>query len=394
MPIGGNMTNYPMGFANGLQVRGMPLLQMQPGNVFWVNNCAQLNVGANGGSDGNRGTYLSPFATLQYALNQCVQGRGDIIFLGAGHTENIANATTLAMNSANTAIIGLGSGGSRPIITFTTATTANIPVRSGGMSLQNILFVNNFLDVASNFTAISASVTASIATTTLTVTVVGSGTLYPGTTLMGTGILPHTIIVSQLTGTTGGVGTYLINRSQTFASGTVTTGPHNFAIDNCEFRDLSSVLNALTCVTGSATTNAMNGFSFTRNLIISLGTTAATTAIKTTAAQDRVNISDNIGNWAVLNDTAAMLATGATSITNFMFNRNQIYRPNTSTTSGLAISTSATAWTGSCNDNRIWGLDNSAQIWINTGTKLGFNQNYCPITATADSSGSINPAIS
>jgi hypothetical protein len=105
-----------------------------------------------------------------------------------------------------------------------------------------------------------------------------------------------------------------------------------------------------------------------------------------------VNISDNVGNWAVLNDTAAMLAAAATSITNFQFNRNQINRPNTSTTSGLAISTSGTAWTGSCNDNRIWGLDNSAQIWIDTGTKLAFNQNFCPITAAADKSGLINPA--
>ena len=30
MPIGGAVTNFPQGFASGLQVRGMPLLQMQP----------------------------------------------------------------------------------------------------------------------------------------------------------------------------------------------------------------------------------------------------------------------------------------------------------------------------------------------------------------------------
>jgi len=94
----------------------------------------------------------------------------------------------------------------------------------------------------------------------------------------------------------------------------------------------------------------------------------------------------------VLNDTAAMLATAATSITNFEFARNSINRPNTSTTSGLAISTSGTAWTGQCYDNRIWGLDATAQIWIDTGTKLAFNQNFCPITGAADKSGLINPA--
>lgn len=392
MPIGGNISNFPMGFANGLQVRGMPLLQTQPGNVFWVDNSTILNVGAAGASNNNRGTYLNPFSTLQYAIDSCTQGRGDIIFVGANHAENIPDAATLIFRTSGVAIIGLGSGSLRPTFTFTTATTANIPVRSANMSIQNCVFLNNFADVASNFTVQSASVTASIATTTMTVTVVGSGTIYPGQTVMGTGILSGTFIVNQLTGTTGGVGTYTVSKSQTFASGTITTGSQDFAIDNCEFRDLSTVLNALTVITGSASTNAMSGFSFTRNLISSLATTAATTAIKTTAAQDRVNISDNVGNWAILNNTAAMLATGATSITNFQFNRNLINRPNTATTSGLAISTSGTAWTGQCADNRIWGLNNSAQIWIDTGTKLAFNENYCPITAAADKSGLINPA--
>jgi len=392
MPIGGNISNYPQGFANGLSVRGMPLLQMQPGNVFWLDNSSVLNVGANGASDNNRGTYLSPFSTLQGALNACSQGRGDIIFVGAGHAETISNATTLALNCAGVAIIGLGAGNMRPTFTFATATTANIPVRSSGVSIQNCLFLNNFASIASNFTAVSASTTASIAGTTMTVTVLGSGTVYPGAALMGTGVTPGTIILSQLTGTTGGVGTYQVNRSQTVGSTTITTGAQDLAIDNCEFRDLSSVLNALTVVTASTTANGSSGLSFTRNAVISLGTTAATTAIKTTVNQDRVTISDNVGNWAVLNDTAAMLAAGTASITNFQFERNRINRPNTSTTGGLAISTSGTAWTGMCADNRIWGLDATAQIWIATGTGLAFNENYCPITAAADRSGLINPA--
>lgn len=402
MPIGGSITNFPQGFANGINVRGMPLVQTQPGNVFWLDNSMVLNPDQNSPSNSNRGTYTSPFSTLQYAIDSCVQGRGDIIFVGANHYERISDATTAILRTAGVAIIGLGSGLFRPTFVFDTATTANIPVRAASVSIQNCIFVNNFADIVSNFTVQSASVTASIAANTnnlgiggggiLTVTVVGSGTLYPGASLSGTGVVPGTIILNQLTGTTGGVGTYQVNRSQTFASGTITSGAQDFAIDNCEFRDTSSILNALTIITGSSSANALSGFSFTRNLISSLGTTAATTAIKTVAAQDRVNISDNIGNWAILNNTAAMLAAGATSITNFQFNRNQINRPNTSTTSGLAISTSGTAWTGSCNDNRIWGLNNTAQIWIDTGTKLAFNQNYCPITAAADKSGLINPA--
>jgi hypothetical protein len=147
MPIGGTITNFPDGFANGLSVRGMPLLQMQPGNVFWVNNSTVLNVGANGGSDGNRGTYLSPFATLQYGLNSCTAGRGDIIFVGAGHAETISSATVLSLNMAGVAIVGLGGGSLRPTFTFTTAATANIPVTAANISIQNCLFVANFADV-------------------------------------------------------------------------------------------------------------------------------------------------------------------------------------------------------------------------------------------------------
>ena len=58
-------SNFPGGFANGLSVRGMPLMQMQPGQVFYLGNGPALIQGARGGSDGNRGTFLSPYATLQ-----------------------------------------------------------------------------------------------------------------------------------------------------------------------------------------------------------------------------------------------------------------------------------------------------------------------------------------
>ncbi len=399
----GSMTNFPQGFANGLSVRGMPLIQMQPGQVFFVNNSPVLNANQKAGSNGNRGTYLDPLATVQYALtNMCVQGRGDIIFVGPGHKENISDATTLAMNCAGVAIIGLGAGTSRPMFTLDTANTANIPVRSSDMSIQNCLFLNNFADIASVFTGIRfSSATSTIglagsagATAGTTLNVVGAvtGSVYPGMSVMGTGVKTGTIILRQLTGTANGIGTYEVNVSQAVTSATITGGTHNFCVDNCEFRDLSSVLNALTIVTTSATTNSASGLTFTRNRISSLGTTAATTAIVLGAANDRLQVNDNFGNWAVLNDTAAMIAAGAFNQTNFEFARNIINRPNTSTSSGLAISCSGTAWTGQCYDNRIWGLNNSAQIWINTGTKLAFNQNFCPITAVADKSGLINPA--
>lgn len=76
---------------------------------------------------------------------------------------------------------------------------------------------------ASTLAAGTASVTGSISDNVLTVTAVGSGTLYPGGQLSGTGVAPNTEIVSQLTGTAGGVGTYLLNvGEQTVTSTTIS----------------------------------------------------------------------------------------------------------------------------------------------------------------------------
>lgn len=401
--IGGSITNFPQGFANGISIRGMPLTQMQPGQIFFVYNGAVFSPGQKAGSDGNRGTFLDPFATLNYAINTAaVQGRGDIIFVLPGHIETISTATALPAACAGVAVIGLGAGGSRPQLIFDTAATATIPLRAANMSFQNIVFSANFADITSFTTAIAASVTASVAAGTapttvagvggvMTVTVVGAGTLYPGASISGTGVPPGTIILSQLTGTTGGVGTYQLSNSFTFASGTITTGPHNVAFDNCLFRDTSSVLNALSIISGTTVAGDLNGLSFTRNQISSLGTTAATTGIIVQSALSTVTISDNVGNWAAINDTAALLAAGANSIINFYLLRNVLSRPATSSTGGLIISTSGTAWSGQCAYNSFGGLDNSAQIWIATGTTLFFSQNYCMVTAAADKSALINP---
>jgi hypothetical protein len=68
-----------------------------------------------------------------------------------------------------------------------------------------------------------ASVTGSIATTVLTVTAVASGTLAAGQTITGGTVSAGTTIVTQLTGATGGIGTYTVSASQTVVSAALTT---------------------------------------------------------------------------------------------------------------------------------------------------------------------------
>lgn len=416
------LTNFPQGFAQGLSLRGIPLIQTQTGRAVWLyNGPPSAGVGTLvwrtvGGSDSNPGTYQKPFATLAYALSQCRQGGGDIIFVKPGHVEYINGAgtttsvtdpsgnitvsaqTTLNLNMSNVAVIGLGAGASRPTFNFITAATANIPVRSAGISIQNCVFQANFADIASVFTGASASaLTCTIAANVLT-TGTTTGTIYPGMSLYSATagkIVPGTMVLSQLTGTTGGAGTYTVNISQTVTSGTFIFGTNDFNLENCEFRDSSSVLNFLTVFTAAATNNnTHDGFRLASCRISSLGTTAATTAIVTAVNADRVQIIDNFGCWAVLNDTAAMLAAGAGVLTNFQFGNNKLERPNTSSTGGSFVSGSATTWTGHAYDNYMYQVDNTAGIWISTGkgSSFGYTNNFSPITGAVDKSALINPA--
>lgn len=68
----------------------------------------------------------------------------------------------------------------------------------------------------------SASFTASISGTTMTVSAVASGTVLVGAVISGTGVTAGTRIVGYGTGT-GGTGTYTVDTSQTVSSTTITS---------------------------------------------------------------------------------------------------------------------------------------------------------------------------
>jgi len=76
---------------------------------------------------------------------------------------------------------------------------------------------------ASTIAAATSSVTGSITGNILTVTAVASGTLYAGTALSGTGVTSGTLLQAQISGTTGGIGTYYVSiGEQTVASTTIS----------------------------------------------------------------------------------------------------------------------------------------------------------------------------
>jgi hypothetical protein len=318
---------YPNGFTSGLTVRGLPITIAHPGEVFFVNNSSVLAKGGVSGSNGNDGSYKKPWSTIEGALNNG------------------------AVKAGRGDIILVMPGHAE---TITTAT--DLVLDKSGVAIIGL----------------------------------GTGALRPTLTFAtnATANIPITAANMSVKNIL-----FVANKADVASvfTATSTNTPKDLAIEDCEFRDTSSILNFMTIVTGNATANSMDGLYFANNRISSLGTTAATTAIKLLEATKRVQIMDNFGVWAVLNDTAAMLAGSTFNHTDFQFARNVLNRPNTSSTDGSFISGSGTTWTGVAHNNLMWQLDNSAGIWIPTGTKLGFFENYSPITGAADKSGLINP---
>lgn len=73
-------------------------------------------------------------------------------------------------------------------------------------------------------TAADCKFTGSLAGTTLTVTAVDFGTIVAGRTIFGVAILADTLVLAQISGAPGGVGTYSVSKAQVLGSGVLAAG--------------------------------------------------------------------------------------------------------------------------------------------------------------------------
>lgn len=136
----------------------------------------------------------------------------------------------------------------------------------------------------STISASTFSVTATIQNDIMTVSAVGSGTIVNGAVISGTGVFTGTQISSQLSGTAGGVGVYLLTVDQrksiasetisgtygTFTVGTMTVGT-GFSIGQI----LSgSGVSAGTTIGQLLTGTGGNGSTFAVNLTQTVGSTS------------------------------------------------------------------------------------------------------------------------
>jgi hypothetical protein len=142
--------------------------------------------------------------------------------------------------------------------------------------------------------------TGSIAGTTLTVTAIGTGTvLGKGLSISGTGVDSATTIVSQLTGTAGGVGTYQVSVSQTVASTALTFN--------------GGGLTVTAVATGSLAVGMTVSSSGTACVILALGTgTGSTGTYVVSVSQTVASGTITVPSLGVLTVTA--VASGALAV--------------------------------------------------------------------------------
>jgi hypothetical protein len=141
------MSNFEGGFMNGVLIQGVPVQMMHPGKVFWVNGSSVLADGSKSGSDGNKGTYREPFATIDYAIGKCTASRGDIIMVMPGHSETVTSDGGIDLDVAGVAIVGLGTGTLRPKIVLDTAAAAAVQVAAANCTMHNIVLEASFADI-------------------------------------------------------------------------------------------------------------------------------------------------------------------------------------------------------------------------------------------------------
>lgn len=105
-----------------------------PGNVFFVDSghAAAQDAAGYGKS------WSKPFATIDYAIGQCVANNGDEIHVAPGHAETVAAAAGINVDVAGISIIGHGREASRPTITLS-AVGSTIALAAANCRLYNLL---------------------------------------------------------------------------------------------------------------------------------------------------------------------------------------------------------------------------------------------------------------
>jgi len=89
-------------------------------------------------------TAAAVYNTIDAAVGACTANQGDVIFVSPNYTETVSAAAGLDLDVAGISVIGLGNGDNRPVVNFTTATTADVDVDAANILVENIRFTGGF----------------------------------------------------------------------------------------------------------------------------------------------------------------------------------------------------------------------------------------------------------
>lgn len=184
--------------------------EVQANTLGWIAYFAEVKGGRMGVIGGSHSTYRDPQASSQGIIS--INGIGP-----SGVTGLTTEAFTPVLRDCKVKGRNL-SGSTRLMVMFNRG--ASVPINP---EVDEITLDVNALGSVLNTSNVAFTCTASITGTVLDVTVIATNQLGAGQTISGTGITVGTKILSQLTGTPGGVGTYQVDISQTAASTTVSS---------------------------------------------------------------------------------------------------------------------------------------------------------------------------
>lgn len=163
-----------------------------------------------------------------------------------------------------------------------------------------------------------------------------------------------------------------------------------FTVQNCYFKDTSSILNFLNIVKSTGAANTVDGLTFNDNVVVNLGVTSNNTTILTANDIDRLTMLRNNLKWAVQNNVAIGVIVTAGVLTNADIGDNKGYRPNTTTAGGSFINVGGTTSTGWVYRNYIQTLTTTVDLLFTTTVGLAAFDNR--VTGAVGASGFLIPA--
>ena len=110
------------------------------GNYYFVDNQSSY---AQDSCVRNGGTWDQPLNTIDAAIGCTTANNGDIIFVAAGHSENVSSESYIDMDVATTRLVGLGKGRNRSTLVWTNK-SGMVEAGASNVGIENFVLDMSF----------------------------------------------------------------------------------------------------------------------------------------------------------------------------------------------------------------------------------------------------------